>query len=208
MLGDVAGGAMYLVAGMLAALLRAARTGEGTTVDAAIVDGSAHMMNLLVSGQSSGLLHPERGRSALDGPHWSRCYATRDGGWLSVQCLEAKFYAEFLQKLGLANDAEFSRQHDPARWPGLSERLEEIFRGQTLDHWTRLFDGSDACVAPVLSPGQSAAHPHMAARKVWATANGELQARPAPRFGAGPPPSPARPPARGEHTDEILGSLG
>ena len=100
--GDVGGGAMYLVAGLLAGLLRAARTGQGTVVDAAIVDGSAHMMNLLMTARAAGMLDAERGRSVLDGAPWSRCYQCADGGWLSVQCLEPRFYAVFLEKLGSA----------------------------------------------------------------------------------------------------------
>lgn len=207
LVGDVAGGAMYLVAGILAALLRAQRTGKGSVVDAAIVDGSAHMMSLLLSGQSAGMLNAERGRSMLDGPHWSRCYAAGDGGWLSVQCVEPKFYAEFLEKLGLADDAAFLHQHDAARWPELSLRLAKLFAENPLEHWTRLFENSDACVAAVLSPAESAAHPHMAARKTWTSANGELQARAAPRFDGQVPPQPPGPPARGEHTEEILGPL-
>ncbi|MGB2201200.1 MAG: CaiB/BaiF CoA transferase family protein, partial [Pseudooceanicola atlanticus] len=96
LVGDIGGGALYLVIGMLAALMRAKETGQGSVVDAAIVDGSAHMMNLLMSMASVGGTVTERGQSRLDGPHWSRSYRCADGGFIAVQALEAKFYAIFL----------------------------------------------------------------------------------------------------------------
>ncbi|MFN4100675.1 MAG: CaiB/BaiF CoA transferase family protein, partial [Pararhodobacter sp.] len=156
LLGDIGGGALYLVAGMLAGLIRAGRSGRGTVVDAAIVDGSAHMMSLLMMMQSGGMFRAARGQSLLDGPHWSRSYACADGAFVSVQCLEAKFYAQFLSLLSLSEDPDFSRQFDSASWPRASERLTTIFATQPRDHWTALFAGSDACVAPVLSPAEAA----------------------------------------------------
>src|SRR6056297_1629652 len=106
LLGDVGGGSMYLVAGILAGLLSATRTGKGAVVDAAIVDGSAHMMSLLMSMAPSGNLREARGESLLDGPHWSRVYTCACGGHISVQCLEPKFYAIFLDLMGLADDPD------------------------------------------------------------------------------------------------------
>ena len=205
--GDIGGGALYLVTGMLAGLLKARSTGKGCVVDAAIVDGSAHTMNLLMSTQAAGLLSQQRGMSYLDGPPWSRCYATADGQWLSVQCLEAKFYAEFLEKLGLRDDPDFSQNPDPAAWPELTARFKTIFASHNRKHWIDLFDGSDACVAAVLSPGDSQDQPHMRARQTWLEKNGQLQARPAPRFDGRLPDVPADPPKRGEHTAEIRAEL-
>ena len=207
LVGDVGGGALYLVAGMLAGLLRAQLTGQGTVVDAAIVDGSAHMMNLLMSGRASGLLRPERGRSLLDGPPWSRCYECSDGEWLSVQCIEPRFYDVFLGKLGLQGDAACQQSPDPASWPGVCRRLAAVIGAKPLVHWEAVFENSDACVAPVREPAQSARDPHMAARETWVEAYGQLQARAAPRFDGRMPPAPGPIPARGEHTLEILKTL-
>lgn len=203
LVGDIGGGALYLVAGMLAGLLRAARSGQGGVVDAAIVDGSAHMMALLMSLG----LPAARGQGLLDGPHWSRCYACADGLWLSVQCLEPKFYALFLGRLGLAEDPGFAEQFDAARWPALASRLEVIFAAQPRAHWTALFDGSDACVAPVLSPQEAVDDAHITARGSWTEAHGTLQPRAAPRFDGYPAPDPRPSPARGEHGTEILAEL-
>ncbi|TGQ63854.1 CoA transferase [Mesorhizobium sp. M00.F.Ca.ET.186.01.1.1] len=207
LVGDIGGGALYLAIGMLAGIINARAGGEGTVVDAAIVDGSAHMMNLLMSVAQFGALATERGASLLDGPHWCRVYRTSDGGFISVQCLEPKFYALFLDRLGLSADPEFARQFDRALWPELCDRLAAIFVTKGRDVWTRLFDGSDACVGPVLDPHQAALHPHMAARGTWQTVEGALQAAAAPRFSAGARWTPAKSPARGEHDAEIRASL-
>lgn len=207
LVGDIGGGALYLVAGMLAGLLNAARTGEGTVVDAAIVDGSAHMMALLMAMQPSGNLSSTRGQSLLDGPHWSRCYTCADGRHLSVQCLEPKFYAIFLDLMGLSNDPTFAQQFDRAQWPTQTEKLAAIIVARPVSHWDALFAGSDACVAPVLSPSDAAREPHMSEREVWQTAYGALQPAPAPRFD-GKCRAIAEAPARGEHTAAILAELG
>ncbi|CUJ99952.1 Succinyl-CoA:(R)-benzylsuccinate CoA-transferase subunit BbsE [Ruegeria denitrificans] len=206
LVGDIGGGAMYLVAGLLAGLLNAQRTGKGTIVDAAIYDGSAHMMNLLMSLGQTGNLSDIRGQSLLDGPHWSRTYACADGGFVTVQCLEPKFYAQFLQKLGLSDDPEFQQQYNRTNWPALSQRLIEIFATKPRDHWADLFEGTDACVAPVLSPSEAQAHPMNTVRQTWQAPDGILQAAPAPRFSTAewqPKPSPAR----GEHRQDILNEL-
>ncbi|WP_209426658.1 CaiB/BaiF CoA-transferase family protein [Pararhodobacter sp. SW119] len=206
LVGDIGGGAMYLVAGLLAGLLRAQRTGEGSVVDAAIVDGSAHMLALLMSMAPTGMLTEARGQSLLDGPHWSRSYACADGGFLSVQCLEAKFYAEFLARLGLTDDPDFARQYDPAGWPRATERLATIFAAQPRDHWAALFAGSDACVAPVLSPWEAAHDPHIVARAGWIERDGTLEPAPAPRF-ASAAPAPGPVPTRDAHRAEVLADL-
>ena len=206
LVGDIGGGAMYLVAGMLAGLLRAQRSGEGSVVDAAIVDGSAHMLALLMSMAPAGMLAEARGQSLLDGPHWSRSYACKDGGFVSVQCLEAKFYSEFLEILDLAADPDFARQYDPATWPHATGRLAALFAEQPRHHWAARFAGSDACVAPVLSPWEAAREPHMAARASWREDDGALQPAPAPRF-VGHTPTPGPIPARDAHRAEILADL-
>lgn len=205
LVGDIGGGALYLVAGLLAGVM-AARSGRGgTIVDAAIVDGSAHMMNLLMALAQTGGLSMTRGQSLLDGPHWSRCYVCSDGGYISVQCLEPKFYATFIATLGLEEDPDFKPQFDAAQWPRQTALIAGIFASHPRRHWEEMFAGSDACVAPALDPQQSASDPHMAARGVWLETDGVLQAAPAPRFSTEPDSARGRGiPARGEHTQSIL----
>ncbi|MEM9551304.1 MAG: CaiB/BaiF CoA-transferase family protein [Pseudomonadota bacterium] len=207
LVGDIGGGALYLVTGLLAGLLRARATGQGTVVDAAIYDGAAHMMNLLMTLRQSGGFSDGRGTSLLDGPHWSRTYRTQDGGFISVQCLEPKFYTIFLETLGLADDPDFAEQFRPDLWPAQSDRLEDLFRSEPRAHWEALFDGTDACVAPVLPPHEALNHPMSAVRQTWIAPEGTLQAAPAPRFdGARPSVRPV--PKRDGNRAEILSLIG
>lgn len=207
LIGDIGGGAMYLTMGILAGILNARSTGQGTVVDAAIYDGAANMMNLVMTLAQTGGFTSQRGQSILDGPHFCRTYRTRDGGFMSVQCLEPKFYTAFLDKLGLADDPAFARQFDKTAWPELCRRLESLFGARDRSDWEAVFAGSDACCAPVLTPEESLAHPINAARQAWHRVDGVLQAAPAPRFsGQGPWQAPPMP-VRGEHTAEILAEL-
>ena len=206
LVGDIGGGAMYLAVGMLAGLIRARATGIGCVVDAAIVDGSAHMMALMMALRASGGMVTPRGQSLLDGPHWSRSYATFDGGWMSVQCLEPKFYAIFLDRLGLTDDPLMAAQFDPAQWPGQTARLAAIFAAHPGAHWNRVFGGTDACVAPVLSPDQARLDPHVAARRIWHDT--PLQPAAAPRFDGMEPARPAPPPGRGADSAAIRAEIG
>lgn len=207
LVGDIGGGALYLVVGLLAGILNARATGQGTVVDAAIYDGAANMMNLLMTLAQSGGFSSERGQSLLDGPHWSRTYETSDGRYMSVQCLEPKFYAIFIELLGLADDSEFENQFDRERWPALSARLEALFLGRSQAEWQSVFDGTDACVAPVLTPEQSLQHPINAARKTWHDMGGTLQAAPAPRFAGAADWTPPPVSKRDQHRDQILSEL-
>ena len=207
LVGDIGGGALYLVVGMLSALINARQTHQGAVVDAAIVDGTAHMMALLLSLRSSGGLKTERGQSTLDGPHWSRCYACKGGGFISVQCLEPKFYAAFLKLLELDQDVDFLNQFEKSLWPELGARLAGIFVGQTQDHWAQVFAGTDACVAPVLSPDSSTKDPHMASRGIWQHIQGHLQPAPAPRFSTWAPQAPAQIRPKDADRQDILEEL-
>ncbi|MBV1897591.1 MAG: CoA transferase [Rhodobacteraceae bacterium] len=208
LVGDIGGGALYLVIGILSAIHKARQTGAGCVVDAAIVDGSAHMMNLIMAIAQTGKLSETRGQSLLDGAHWCRSYPCADGKYLSVQCLEPKFYKIFLDLLGLVGEDMFKSQYDQTLWPDQIAALAAIFAARPLDHWTTLFAGSDACVAPVLSPQSAAKDPHMVARNVWQTRDGALQAAAAPRFSKGAPQATNPPPARGQHSDEIRAEMG
>ncbi len=205
LVGDIGGGALYLTVGMLAGFLNARATGKGTVVDAAIVDGSAHMMNLLMTLRQTGSQSSDRGQSMLDGPHWSRTYACADGGFISVQPVEPKFYAVFLERLGLTDDPDFTGQYDMDSWPKATQRLADLFASEPRGHWAVLFEGTDACAGPVLSPDEAALHSLNKERDIWNN-DESLQAAPAPRFN-GSAAIPGVPPARGQHSDEIRAEL-
>jgi alpha-methylacyl-CoA racemase len=203
LLGDFAGGSLYLVIGVLAALTEAQRSGRGQVVDAAIVDGAAHLTTMLLGALAAGTWRQERGTNLLDtGAPFYDVYETADGKYVAVGAIEPQFYAELIGKLGIdAPDRE-----DPAHWPALRKLLAETFRQRTQAEWTELFDGSDACVTPVLP--LAADHPHLVARGTFVEQHGVRQAVPAPRFDR-TPTRLGRPPARpGEHTREALADWG
>lgn len=206
LLGDMAGGAAYLTVGILAAVIRARATGRGAVVDAAIVDGAPHLMALLMALEAGGAFREARGQSLLDGPPWSRCYACADG-WMAVQALEPPFHAALLAGLGLGDDPLMQPQHDPALWPEQAARMAAAFAARTRAEWDAVFAGTDACVAPVLSPREAAADPHMAARGSWIRVGGAPAPAPAPRFDGAAPPDPRPAPRRGADGDRIRGEI-
>ncbi|MFI2374706.1 CaiB/BaiF CoA transferase family protein [Streptomyces sp. NPDC018964] len=202
LLGDYAGGSLYLVVGVLAALHHARATGTGQVVDAAIVDGAAHLSTMIHGMLAAGAWQDRRGANLLDGgcPYYGT-YETADGGHMAVGALEPRFYAEFLSLLGL--DDQAGAHTDVTRWPELRARVTARFRTRTRDEWTARFDGSDACVAPVLSLREAPHHPHLAARSTFTDHAGITQPAPAPRFSATPTTvrtGPARP---GADTDDV-----
>ncbi|MET8278579.1 CaiB/BaiF CoA-transferase family protein [Micromonospora sp. NPDC005174] len=198
LIGDFAGGGMLLAVGVLAALLERQRSGLGQVVDAAMVDGSALLTSFLHGLLGTGLWSAPRGRNLLDGgaPFYDT-YATADGGFVAVGALEPAFYAELLTGLGLA-DANLPDQYDPRGWDELRRRFTERFAERTRDEWTAVFADLDACVAPVLAPGEAHRHPHNMARGTFVEVDGEVQPAPAPRFDRTPtdPPVPAPDPER------------
>ena len=208
LVGDLGGGALYLAVGMLAGILNARSTGQGQVVDAAIVDGSAHMMNLLLDLSGSGLLHEARKKSLLDGPHWYSTYRCADGRDITIGPLEPKFYRLLLEKLGLENDARYAKQYDHRAWPDLHAQLGALFASQPAQAWCDLLEGSDACFAPVLTPSEAANHPHLAARGTYNRDGGLLQASPAPRFSNAPAAAERSIPRHGEHTRIALEAAG
>ncbi|SFV11246.1 CaiB/BaiF CoA transferase family protein [Pseudoduganella namucuonensis] len=207
LVGDIGGGALYLALGVLAGMLAVRAGGRGQVVDAAIVDGSANMMNLLLSLHAAGRMPLERGQGLLDGPYWYGSYACADGKHVTVGALEPKFHRLLMDKLGLADDPDFQRPYDARAWEGLRPRLAAVFASRPRRHWVDLLEGTDACFAPLLDPREAMAHPHMAARGVYEERDGLLQAAPAPRFSDGPvQPGPV--PRRGQHSEAILATLG
>ncbi|HZV83557.1 MAG TPA: CaiB/BaiF CoA-transferase family protein [Brevundimonas sp.] len=166
LIGDYGGGAMMLVAGVLAALLSAKQTGRGQVVDAAMTDGSSMLMSLFHALSARGLWTQARGSNLLDGgAPFYRCYACRDGKFIAVGALEPQFYAALLGGVGLS-PAE-APQYDRDGWPELHRRFEALFASRDRDDWASVFDGSDACVTPVLSLAEAASHPHNVARGVF-----------------------------------------
>ena len=208
LVGDLGGGALYLAMGLLAGILNVRNGGTGQVVDAAIVDGSANLMNLLLSAHAAGQLPMERGKGLLDGPHWCGSYACADGLFVSVQALEPQFNALLFTKLGLGDDPDFKKPYDLRLWGRLRERLVALFATQPRQHWVDLLEGSDACFAPVLTPLEAMEHPHMAARGVYTQRNGVLQAAPAPRFSASPSDGTGAVPSRGADTADLLRVAG
>lgn len=207
LVGDIAGGAHYLVIGMLAALLKARETGKGDVIDAAMVDGGAHMMNLMLALQGTGLTEAERGRSILDGPHWYTMYRCADDRIISIGPLELPFYSLFLEKLGLADNPAFENQFDKEKWPELRDKLASVFVSKPASEWCELFEGTDVCFAPVLSPWEAAEHPHLVERQTYIDEGGVVSARAAPRFESSGVQDVASSPEKGADTEEILKEL-
>ena len=206
LVGDFGGGATYLVMGVLSALLDSRRTGQGQVVDAAIIDGTNHLMVAVHALLSCGRWVDERGVNLFDGgcPFYS-VYETADGKYMAVGALEPQFYAELLRQLQV--DADPHSQHDRASWPVLRATLAEAFRRQTQAEWTAVFESTDACVAPVLSVREAGAHPQMAARGNVIEVDGVSQPAPAPRFSGYPVATPTPPAVPGQHTREILARI-
>ncbi len=208
LVGDVGGGSLYLAIGILAGVLRARETGAGTVVDAAIVDGSAHMMNLLYSLRAAGGLPDKRGASMLDGAHFYAAYECSDSQWISIGPLEQKFYQELLTRLELQDDPAFTNQYDQTAWPDLKARFAELFKTKPRAHWVEKLHGTDVCFAPVLAPSEAASDEHIKSRNILREIDGVLQAAPAPRFDGKTPSDPKSAPVSGQHTEEILSELG
>ncbi|MFB8202755.1 CaiB/BaiF CoA transferase family protein [Kitasatospora purpeofusca] len=207
LLGDYAGGSLYLVVGLLAALHHARATGAGQVVDAAIVDGAAHLTAVLQGLLAGGRWQDRRGVNLLDGgaPFYA-VYPAADGGHLAVGALEPQFYAEFARLLELGPDAP--AQWDTARWPELRARIAARFATRNRTEWEAVFAGSDACVEPVLTMRQAHAHEHLAGRGTYVEVDGVTQPAPAPRFSA-TPGALRRPPARpGADTAEVARDWG
>jgi alpha-methylacyl-CoA racemase len=203
LLGDFAGGSLYLVVGVLAALVEARRSGQGQVVDAAIVDGSAHLTTMLLGALAGGSWKQERGTNLLDtGAPFYDVYETADAQYMAVGALEPQFYDELIRLLGIT----VPDRYDLASWPELRKVLTETFAQRTQAEWTEVFDGSDACVSPVLP--LAGEHPHLAARATFVEKDGVRQAAPAPRFSR-TPSELTEPPARpGQHTRAALTDWG
>ncbi|WP_181309915.1 CaiB/BaiF CoA transferase family protein [Nocardioides campestrisoli] len=206
LLGDFGGGSAYLVIGVLAALLEARLSGRGQVVDAAIVDGAAHLNLMGASLQAMGVLDERRAASMLDGgvPYYD-VYETSDGKHLSVGALEPQFYAELLRVLDLE---DLPDRNDPANLAAIREAFTARFAERTQAEWAELFDGTDACVFPIVPMREAARHPHLAARGTYVEPDGVLQPAPAPRFSRTEATLRRSPEAVGASTRDALTAWG
>ena len=208
LVGDFGGGALYLAFGIVCGILEARTSGRGQVVDAAMVDGAAHLTTMFHSMKAMGFWSDEREANLLDGgAHFYDTYETSDGKFVSIGSLEPKFYAELRARMGLDGD-EWDSQMDRSRWPERKARLAEVVRQRTRDEWCALLEGSDACFAPVLELSEAPDHPHNRHRGTFTEVAGITQPAPAPRFSR-TPGAIARPPSHpGQHTAEALTDWG
>ena len=208
LVGDMGGGGLLLVAGVMAALWECGRSGKGQVVDAAMVDGAALMMTMIFSRMAAGLWDDRRGANDMQGaaPFYT-VYETADHHYVSVAAAEQVFFDALAEVLGLDADA-WSDRLDPASWPAHRAELAAIFSTRTRDDWCEVFEGTQACVAPVLSPAEAPDHPHNKYRQTFTEVGGVVQPAPAPRFSRTRTAVPGVPPVKGRHTREVLAECG
>lgn len=208
LVADFGGGSMFLIFGLLAAHIEALRSGQGQVVDAAMVDGASSLMALFHWLGRAGMWRAERGANLLDGgaPFYA-CYECADGRHVALAAIEPEFWAEFRRLAGLA-DPVFDGYLMPDSWPEIGARLTALFRTRSRDEWCSLLEGTDACLAPVLTLEEAAAHPHMAARGVIQPVAGMTQPAPAPRLSRTPGAIQGGPAKPGTHTAEVMADWG
>jgi alpha-methylacyl-CoA racemase len=206
--GDFGGGSMFLIVGILAALFERQTSGKGQVVDAAMIDGSSVLMQMMWGFRAMGMWSDERGTNMLDtGAPYYDTYTCSDGRHVAVGAIEPQFYALLLQGLGL-DAADLPAQQDVSRWPELRATFTEAFAAQDRDHWAKVFDGTDACVTPVLSFAEVETEPHITERDTFfrdvSDDGANLQPMPAPRFSRSTLPTPTPPGVPGADTEAVL----
>jgi alpha-methylacyl-CoA racemase len=186
LVGDFGGGALYLVVGVLAALLEASKSGKGQVVDAAMCDGAASLMSMFFDLAAAGRWVEGREQNFLDGgAHFYGIYECSCGHFISIGSIEPQFYALLRQHAGLT-DADYDAQMDRKAWPALREKLADVFKSKTREDWCQIMEGTDICFAPILTMAEAPKHPHNAARKIFVERHGVTQPAPAPRFSRTP----------------------
>ena len=186
LVGDFGGGALYIVVGVLAALLEASKSGKGQVVDAAMCDGAASLMSMFFDMTAIGRWSEGREKNFLDGgAHFYGVYECACGHFISIGSIEPQFYALLREHAGLSDPA-FDAQMDREAWPMLREKLTQIFKSKTREEWCKIMEGTDICFAPVLTMAEAPNHPHMAARNIFIERHGVTQPAPAPRFSRTP----------------------
>ena len=208
LIGDFGGGGMLLALGLVAALLESKESKKGQVVDAAMTDGSALLMTMIYSMQSSGMWKTTMGSNLLDGgSHFYDTYECKDGKFISIGSIEPQFYA-LLCQIAELDEKVFSKQMSRDLWPEQKEEIKKIFVKKTRDEWCELMEGTDVCFAPVLDMSEAPEHPHNKERKTFIDLEGVTQPAPAPRFSRTEPEVVSSPSIVGEHTNEVLSSIG
>jgi len=208
LIGDFGGGGMLLALGLVAALLEAKESKKGQVVDAAMTDGSALLMTMIYTMQSSGVWKTSMGSNLLDGgSHFYDTYECKDGKFISLGSIEPQFYA-LLCQIAELDESIFGNQMSRDSWPEKKEAIKKIILDKTRDEWCELMEGTDVCFAPVLDMSEAPKHPHNVERKTFIDLEGVTQPAPAPRFSRTEPEVVSSPSVVGEHTDEVLTSIG
>lgn len=208
LLGDFAGGGMLCAMGILLALIECGKSGKGQVVDAAMVDGASNLSTLFYGLLAHNLMTLEIGTNLLDsGAPFYETYETSDGRFMAVGAIEQRFYRDFIKGLGI-DSASLPHQYDMDKWPDMKLRFAEAFKTRTRDQWAEVFEGTDACVAPVLGIDEAAGHPHNAERNLLIDLNGVLQPAPAPRLSRTPGRAEPQAGSRGSNTEEVLSEIG
>jgi len=208
LIGDFGGGGMLLALGLVAALLEAKESKKGQVVDAAMTDGSALLMTMIYTMQSSGVWKTSMGSNLLDGgSHFYDTYECKDGKFISLGSIEPQFYA-LLCQIAELDESIFGNQMSRDSWPEQKEAIKKIILDKTRDEWCELMEGTDVCFAPVLDMSEAPKHPHNVERKTFIDLEGVTQPAPAPRFSRTEPEVVSSPSVVGEHTDEVLTSIG
>jgi len=207
-IGDMAGGGMFLAFGLLCAILESQRSGRGQVVDAAMIDGVGSLSALVHSMRGSGLwpAHDAHNLFMHQSPFYD-AFECADGGFITLGAIEPQFFKEMLRLLDLG-DVNPASQFDASQWPALRAQVAERIRSRTRSEWTQRLEGSDACFAPILSLDEAAAHPQQLARGNFQRVEGQWQPAAAPRFSRSQPRAPQAGPAPGSHTHEVLSELG
>ena len=202
--GDFGGGSMFLLVGILSALWERQSSGKGQVIDAAMIDGSSVLAQMIWGFRADGMWSDERGVNMLDsGAPYYDTYTCADGRHIAVGAIEPQFYAEMIKGLGLDGE-DLPDQNDVSRWPELRARLTETIASADRDHWAKVFADSDACVTPVLSFGEVETEPHVTERDTFYRDGDYLQPMPAPRFSRSVLPTPTPPGQAGADTEAVL----
>jgi len=208
LIGDFGGGGMLLALGLVAALLESKESKKGQVVDAAMTDGSALLMTMIYTMQSSGVWKTSMGSNLLDGgSHFYDTYECKDGKFISLGSIEPQFYA-LLCQIAELDESIFGNQMSRDSWPEQKEAIKKVIFDKTRDEWCELMEGTDVCFAPVLDMSEAPKHPHNVERKTFIDLEGVTQPAPAPRFSRTEPEVVSSPSVVGEHTDEVLTSIG
>jgi alpha-methylacyl-CoA racemase len=206
--GDFGGGGMLMAFGIACGLVESGRSGAGQVIDAAMVDGSAALMAMMWGFKALGIWG-DFGTNVLDtGAPFYDTYETADGKFISLGSLEPQFYAELINRIGLADDVDLGRQMDNTTYPELRERFTALFQSKTRDEWCEILEHTDACFAPVLTMTEAVEHPHIKARNTVVNEYGLDQPAPAPRFSRTPGSIQGPPAWPGQHTDDVLADWG